>query len=437
MADSKQLPFVLILSLSPALPLPAYADFIADSKLNLGLRTLYYNNDFRDNSSGPSRTEELAQGFRLDYQSGYTAGPIGLGVNAIGLLGVTLDSGAGRHQGSSMIPSAGDHPADEWSRLGLTFKMKASKTELLAGTLFPKLPILVANDGRLLQQTYQGGMITSNELDNLTLVAGKLDKVTGRGSSDRTGLAVGGGREQSDSFSFAGLDYKLGSNLLLQYYHASLKDYYRQDFVGAVHTLPLGETQKFKTDLRYFRSRGQGANAAGEAGYQVSGYTRDGDGRIDNDTWSATFTYTVNGHSLLAGYQKVSDHSAFVQPNQGSLGGGVEAGGSSTYLYTDRLASNFTRAGQASRYVQYAYDFAAAGIPGLSASVMYVDSDSIKRASGGDQREWERDLSLGYVLQSGPLKGLGFVWLNAKLHSEAVANQDQNRLLMTYTLALF
>ncbi|MFJ4192552.1 OprD family outer membrane porin [Pseudomonas sp. NPDC089534] len=415
----------------------AHADFVTDSKLNLGLRTLYYDNDYRDNTSGPSRTAELAQGFKLDYQSGYTDGPVGVGINALGLMGVTLDSGRGRHQGSSMIPSDGDGPADEWSRLGVTFKMKASKTELLAGTLFPKLPILVANDGRLLQQTFQGAMVTSSELDGLTLVGGKLDKATGRGSTDRTGLAVGGGREQSDSFTFAGFDYKLGSNLLLQYYHASLKDYYRQDFIGAVHTLPIGETQKLKTDLRYFRSRAQGANADGQSGYQVAGFTQDGDGKIDNDTWSATFTYTVNGHSLLAGYQKVSDHSAFVQPNQASLGGGVEAAGSSTYLYTDRLASNFTRAGQATRYAQYGYDFAALGVPGLTTSIMYLDSDSIKNAKGGDQREWERDLSLGYVIQSGSFKGLGFVWLNALLHSEAVPNQSQNRLLVTYTLSLF
>jgi hypothetical protein len=436
-AESRQFPIVLLMAIGPLLPLTASADLIADSKLNLGLRTLYFNNDFRDNTTGPSRTEELAQGIKLDFQSGYTDGPIGIGVDALGLIGVTLDSGRGRHRSSTMIPSDGDRPADEWSRLGLTFKMKASKTELLAGTLFPKLPILVANDGRLLQQTFQGAMLTSNEFDRLTLVAGKLNKVTGRGSSDRSGLAVGGGREQSDSFTFAGADYKLGSNLLLQYYHASLKDYYRQDFLGAVHVLPIGETQKLKTDLRYFRSRAQGANASGKAGYQVSGFTQGGDGEIDNDTWSATLTYTVNGHSVLAGYQKVSDNSAFVQPNQGALDGGIDAGGASTYLYTDRLASNFTRAGQATRYVQYAYDFAAVGIPGLNASIMYLDSDAIKTATGSNMREWERDLTLGYVIQSGRLKGLGFIWLNGLLHSEAIANQNQNRLLVTYTLSLF
>jgi hypothetical protein len=53
----------------------------------------------------------------------------------------------------------------------------------------------------------------------------------------------------------------------------------------------------------------------------VGGYTEDGDGKIDNHTWSAALTYSVQGHALMAGYQAVSDGSNFVQPNQGSLGG--------------------------------------------------------------------------------------------------------------------
>ncbi|HBN8522178.1 TPA: OprD family porin [Pseudomonas aeruginosa] len=431
------MPCSVALSVAAAFPLAAHADFIADSKLNFGLRNLYYNNDYRDNKAGPSKTAEWAQGFKLDYQSGYTAGTIGLGIDALGLWGITLDSGTGRHQGSTMIPSDGNSAVGEWSRLGATFKAKVSKTEFRAGALLPKLPILVFNDGRLLPQTFEGGMVTSSEFDDLTLVAGKLTKATGRGSSDRTGLSVAGGKEDSNDFSFGGVDYQLNKNLLLQYYHASLKDYYRQDFLGAIHIIPISESSKIKTDLRYFRSESQGANASGDPDHLVAGYTRNGDGEIDNKTWSATFTYTTGGHSLLGGYQKVSANSAFVQLNQASLDGDVGAGGSSTYLYTDRLASNFTRAGQATRYVQYGYDFAAAGVPGLNASIMYLDSDGIKTARGANQSEWERDLSLGYVVQTGPLRGLGFLWLNGLLHSEAVPNQDQNRILVTYTLSLF
>lgn len=413
-----------------------YADFAGDSKLTLKVRNVYHNMDFRDRAYGTSRSAEWAQGFRLDFESGYTDGTVGFGVDAMGLLGVTLDSGRGRHIANSMIPSDGDRAADEWSRLGLTLKMKASATETRLGTLMPTLPILVSNDGRLLPQAFQGGMLTSKEIDGLTLIGGKIDKVTGRGSTDRTGLSVAGGREDSDAFYFAGLDYKIGNDLTLQYYQASLEDYYRQQFGGAVYNWTIAENHTLKTDLRYFRTRGQGANASGDSGYRVGGFTQNGDGEIDNDTWSATFIYSTSGHSFLLGYQDVSDNSNFVQPNQGSQPD-KGAGGASVYLYTDRLASSFNRAGQKTRYAQYSYNFAALGLPGLNAAVMMLDSDGIKTVNRGDRGEYERDLVLSYAVQSGTFKGLGVTWLNGSLKSEVDSDMLLNRVIVNYTVPIF
>lgn len=432
----KSVCYVLIPVVGPVVAENACAEFVRDSKLNLGMRNVYHNMDYRSGNVGTSKTEEWGQAFKLDYQSGYTEGTVGFGVDALGMLGLTLDSGKGRHKTNTMIPSDGDEAVDEWTRLGLTLKMKVSATEARFGTLMPKLPILVANDGRLLPQTFQGGMVTSNEIDGLTLTAGKIEQATGRGSSDRTGLSVAGGREESNSFYFGGVDYKIGSDLLVQYYQSSLEDYYRQQFAGAVHTWKLADNHTLKTDLRYFRTRSQGANASGKAGYRVGGFTRNGDGEIDNDTWSAAFTYSTSGHSFLLGYQDVSDNSNFVQPNQGTLDGDIDAGGSSTYLLTDRLVSSFNRAGQKTRFAQYSYDFAAAGVPGLNASVMVLDSDGIKTQSNGDQGEWERDLVLSYVIQSGPLKGLGLTWLNASLQSDVAPDTDVNRVVINYSIPL-
>jgi hypothetical protein len=422
--------------MSSFIALNANADFASDSKLNLKVRNVYHNMDFRDRSYGTSMSEEWAQGFRLDFESGYTQGALGFGLDAMGLMGVTLDSGRGRHIANSMIPSDGDRAADEWSRLGLTLKMKASATEARVGTLLPSLPILVANDGRLLPQTFQGGMVTSKEIDGLTLIGGKITQATGRGSTDRTGLAVAGGREDSNAFYFAGLDYKVGPDVLLQYYQSSLEDYYRQQFGGAVYNWKLAENHSLKTDLRYFRTRGQGANASGDAGYRVGGFTHNGDGEIDNDTWSATFIYSTSGHSFLLGYQEVSDNSNFVQPNQGSLPNDGAAG-TSIYLYTDRLAASFNRAGQNTRYAQYSYNFAALGVPGLNASVMMLDSDGIKTASRGNQGEGERDIILSYAVQSGSLKGLGVTWLNGSLKSDVDSDMVLNRVIFNYTIPIF
>ncbi|WP_019579790.1 OprD family porin [Pseudomonas mandelii] len=419
-----------------ALSTHAFADFLSDSRATLGMRNFYFNNDNRDGTAAPSKTEEWAQGFMLDYKSGYTNGTVGFGVDALGLMGVTLDSGKGRHVGSTMIPSDSDNRAvDEWSRLGLTGKVKMSKTELRYGTLIPKLPILVANDGRVLPQTFEGGQITSSEFKDLTLTGGRIEHATGRGSTDQTGLAALGGTRESNQFDFAGGDWKVTKDLTAQYYYAHLDDYYTQQFFGLIHTLAISDNQSLKTDLRYFKTDSSGANSSGTPGYRISGFTTNGDGEIDNRTWSAALIYTLGGHAITGGYQSVSDGSNFTQLNQGSLPD-KGAGGTSLYLYTDRLIQSFTRAGERTAFGQYAYDFAALGVPGLKASVMYLSGDNIKTTSGDNQKEWERDISLDYVLQSGALKGVGFGWRNGKSNSDASRNQEQNRVFVSYSIPL-
>lgn len=419
-----------------ALSSQAHADFLSDSKATLGMRNFYFNNDNRDGPAAPSKTEEWAQGFMLDFKSGYTDGVVGFGVDALGLMGVTLDSGKGRHVGSNMIPSDSDNRAvDEWSRLGLTGKVKVSKTELRLGTLMPKLPILVANDGRLLPQTFDGGQITSSEFKDLTLTGGRIEHATGRGSSDRTGLAATGGTRESNAFDFAGGDWKITKDLTAQYYYANLDNYYTQQFFGLLHTLTISDSQSLKTDLRYFRTDSSGANSSSTSGYRISGYTEGADGEIDNRTWSAALIYTAGAHALTAGYQSVSSGSNFTQLSQGNLPD-KGAGGASLYLYTDRLIQTFTRAGERTAFGQYAYDFAGVGVPGLKASVIYLSGDNIKTFTGDSQKEWERDIGLDYTIQSGGLKGAGFGWRNGKSNSEASRNQDQNRLIVSYSIPL-
>ncbi|VVM43165.1 Porin-like protein NicP [Pseudomonas fluorescens] len=423
-------------------PDAALADFIADNHGTLNVRNFYFNNDYRDQPGpqGQSKLREWGNALMLDLKSGYTDGALGFGLDAFGTLGVRLDGGAGNHRGSSMFPDDSDGSAvDEYSRLGLTAKARFANTELRVGTLQPKLPILVSNDGRLLPQTFEGAMLTSKAIDSLTLVGGRLTKTTGRASSNDSGLAVAGGRRESDDFSFAGADYQVNKQLLLQYYRAQLDNYYDQDFMGLTHLFPVVEGQTFKTDLRYFRTRAEGQNNSAQgraAGYTLSGHG-DVPGRIDNDTWAAIFTYNVGGHSLVAGYQSVSSGSNFTQLNQASTGEG--AAGASTYLPTDRFASSFLRAGEDTAFGMYSYNFVASGLPGLTASIGYYRGTHIKQAGAADAREWERDIIVDYVIQSGSFQGVGFGLRNAALRSGVPSDgaQDQTRLVMSYTLAMF
>ncbi|WCM51221.1 OprD family porin [Pseudomonas sp. WJP1] len=419
------------------------AGFIEDSKASVSSRTMYYNNDNRD---GGADQRETAEGLKFDYLSGFTQGTVGFGFDAQALVGIHLDGGKGHHPDSNtFFPSDTDGSAvHEWSRVAGNVKARFSKTEAhYGGALQPNMPILVANDSRLLPQTFEGGTITSKEIDNVTFNVGQLEHAAGRASSNTAGLAVNGGTQDSNKFRYAGADWKVTKDLMLQYYYANLEDYYKQNFLGLVHVYPISANQSFKTDLRYFDSSSDGKN--GDPGYVFNnngGFAKN-PGEVDNKTWSAMFTYTLGGNAFLLGHQRVNDDGGFVYLNQGSVvdsrGRNQGEGGTSFYLFTDAMINGFVRAGENTTFGQYTYDFAAAGVPGLKASVAYLRGDNIKakNGTGSDMSEWERDMRVDYTIQQGTLKGLGVTLRHGVYRGSEIdiADQDQTRLIFNYTYA--
>jgi hypothetical protein len=421
------------------------AGFLEDSKASVSSRTMYYDADMREGAgTAANRQRETAEGLKFDYLSGFTQGTVGFGIDAQALVGIHLDGGKGHHpigNSNSFFPSDGNASADEWSRLDGNVKARFSKTEAhLGGALAPNLPILIANDSRLLPQTFDGGTITSKEIDNVTFNVGQLEHASGRASSNRTGLAVAGGTQDSNQFRYAGADWKVTKDLLLQYYYANLEDYYKQNFLGLVHVYPIAPNQSFKTDIRYFDSRSDGKN--GDVGYRFNnnnGFAKT-PGEVDNKTWSAMFTYTLGGNAFLLGHQRVNDDGGFVFLNQGSLvddkGRQEGAGGASFYSFTDATVGSFIRAGENTTFGQYSYDFASLGVPGLKASIAYLNGQDIKATNGigKDLSEHETDARIDYVIQTGALKGFGTTLRHGTYRGNtSTLDQDQTRLIFNYT----
>jgi len=421
------------------------AGFIEDSKATLKLRNFYINSDNRNANSGPTQ-KEWGQAFQLEYTSGYTQGTVGFGVDAIGLLGVRLDSTKQNHgnptssgYGGIVFPTESNGEAvNDFSSLGATAKVKISQTELRYGTLLPKTPVISYNDGRLVPQTFQGGQIVSNEIKDLTLTAGQVEHAKGRNSSNNEGLSIGGANggsnyrngRFSNQFRYAGADYKLTKDLLVQYWYGGLEDFYKQHYLGAVHNWAIGPGV-LKSDFRYFHSTDDGKNGDTAAWYTTGYYggttTK---GKVDNDLYSALFLYSVAGHTFGGGYQVSNGDSDFPWLNQGD--------GSSNYTITDSQIQKFGRAGERTWQARYSYDFAKVGVAGLTAGVVYLKGDNIDAAIG-DRSEWERDITVAYVVPEGPLKNFGVMWKNAAWRSDlATTNkaQDENRVILSYSIPL-
>ena len=404
-------PPLLLLSTLPGLALAQEQGFIEDATATVQMRNFYFNRDYRDSAAPKAKSEEWAQGFILNAQSGYTQGSVGVGVDLIGRLGIKLDSGAGR-TGSLLLPEHGNGSADDFSSLGAAVKLKVSRTELKVGELLPTLPILQYNDARLLPQTFQGAMLTSKEFTGLTLNAGQMRSFTQRNSSNREDLFIDGrAYATSDRYNYLGGEYRFNQErTMVGLWGAELEDIYRQRFIQFTHKQPVG-AWTLGANIGLLDSEEQGQAKAGQ---------------IDNRSFFTALSAGLGGHTLMAAWQRMygEDASIWLSPT-------------TTVLPNDIQVRNFASAQEKAWQLRYDYNFAAMGVSGLTSFVRYVRGDNVAVAGGNDGKEWERDFDVSYVIQSGPLKNLGLRWRNAMVRSSFGPSVDDNRLIVSYSLALF
>ena len=252
-----------LLSFGLLSPLAACADLIADSQLNLGLRNFYLDRDLRGDSSPTSRVGSWTQGFDLRFQSGYSEGPLQFGLDASGQYVYRLDGGGGRGP-DTVIPyddSRGE-PLRDYGRAALTAKLRYGKTELTIGEHRPRLPVAFFDDSRQMVSTFHGFQISSQEIQGLSLTAGRFDRIASRESANHEKLYLftrpNGPRHVSDGLNFAGASYELLPNLSASYFYGQLEDIYRQHYLGLSHKQSLAGGYQLKTDLRYYDNREDG-----------------------------------------------------------------------------------------------------------------------------------------------------------------------------------
>ncbi|WP_285415516.1 OprD family porin [Pseudomonas sp. efr-133-TYG-5] len=405
---------------------PAQASgFLEDTTAKIESRTVYFNRDFRDghtaSDQGASKREESAQGFILNLQSGYTEGTVGFGIDALGMLGLQLDSSPDRSN-SGLLPSSGENPRGskgQYAKMGLTAKVKVSDTVLKYGALLPDLPLLKYNDGRLLPTLFNGALLTSREIKDLTFMAARLDNYTARDSTDSQDIRVHCKNKRyacnitADHFDMYGFDYKINDRLTAQYHYAELEDIYRQHFIGLLANQPLGEGV-LKADLRVLKSADSGDARAGS---------------IDNRALSGMLSYGISGHTFSAGWQRMNGDNSMPYLD-----------GSNPYLVNYVQVNDFAAAQERSWQLRYDYDFKAIGINGLSFLTRYVNGDHIK-VPGSDQegKEWERDSELKYEIQTGTFKDVSLRLRNATYRSnyeKFARDVDETRLIVSYNFSL-
>ena len=396
-------------------PLAHAEGFIEDTKVGANARNFYIGREFRDDAiNNRSKAEEWTQSFILNVQSGYTPGPVGFGVDVLAGLAVKLDGGRGT-RGTGLLPvHDGNRPADDYGRFGVAAKAKFSNTELKVGEMMPVLPILRADDGRSLPQTFQGGMVTSKELDGLTLYGGQFRQNSPRDDASMEDMSLNGvSSATSDRFNFLGGEYAFNDKrTTVGLWTAELKDVYEQQYLQLLHTQPLSDNLALTANLGYFQGEDDGSARAGE---------------LDNKTYSGLFGLKTGGNTFYVGLQKVSGDTGWMRVN-GTSGGS---------LANDSFNNAYDNAGERSWQLRHDYNFAAMGVPGLTLMNRYISGNNIKTAGSNDGEEWGRETELAYTIQNGPAKNLNIKWRNSSFRSEVnTRDLDENRLIFNYPLSI-
>ncbi|EKT4522350.1 OprD family porin [Pseudomonas juntendi] len=406
--------------------------FIEDSHANVLLRNAYIN---RDKKHGTDDQIEWGQAFIGTFNSGFTQGTVGVGVDAFGLYAIRLDGGKGHNGGAGVdffkpSDTAPTNSPHNLARGGAAVKFRVSNTVLKYGDQMPALPVLQYDDARLLPESFTGTLITSKEIKGLELNAGRFTQEARKSAEGRDS----GGLKSINVF---GGSYKFTDNFTAALYTADNEDVMKKHYLGLNYVFPIAADQSLTLDFNGYKSDidNKYVRAAGLNG-------------DSNTIWSLAATYAFGPHSITLAHQRSTGDTGY---NYGwyQNRGGVGDGGSTIYL-ANSYWSDFNAEDERSWQLGYGLDFGAFGIPGLTYKVAYVVGDNINTRNAanpqgfGEGKEREIFNQIRYVVQEGPAKDLSvklrssFVRTNTAVRQNGY-NDDGNevRVFVEYPISIF
>ncbi|WP_338521523.1 OprD family porin [Pseudomonas batumici] len=399
--------------------------FVDDSHLNVLLRNAYINRDYKNGNPDKIEWGQAAIG---TFQSGFTQGTVGVGVDAFGLYALRLDGGRGETgaQGIDFFKKDNNgNPAKDLAKGGAAVKFRLSNTVLTYGDQMPALPLLNYDNSRLLPESYTGTLITSKEIEGLELNAGHFTaesrkSAEGRDSGGLKGIDILGG------------SYQFTKQFKAALYASDVDEVLKKQYLNLNYVFPIASDQSLTLDFNGYRTQL-------DRGYALE---QNAQGR-DNRIWSLAATYALGAHSFTVAHQSSTGSSLLGYPYGGYQKGQDRVGdGGNTINLANSYWSDFNAADERSWQLGYGLDFGAFGVPGLTYNVAYVRGDNIttSTSTGGTEREFFNQVK--YVVQSGPAKDLSVKLRSSILRvsnksSEYNVSGNEVRVYVDYPINVF
>ncbi|URM30160.1 OprD family porin [Pseudomonas frederiksbergensis] len=390
--------------------------FFEDQSLTVKSRILYMNRDFKNGASNNQSTankerikgyrEETGLGVQAVYESGFTQGTVGFGLDALANGMVKLDSGPGR-TGNGMFGKDSDGtPEDTQSNAGGAVKFRLSDTVLKHGNQYVASPVFSTDDSRLLPEVATGTLITSKEIKGLELSGGHFTAMRAQNQMGHDSLGL-------KSADIAGATYQFTDNFVAGVAASDVEDHFKKQYINANYTLPINDDQSLNFDFNGYRSKSQGQELSGD---------------VDNRIWSLAAAYSLGAHKFTLAHQRSTGDTGYVY--------GVDGGGT-IFLANSVQYSDFNGQDERSWQARYDLNMKSYGVPGLSFMTRYITGDNIS-TDDGEAKEHEWDFETKYVLQSGPAKDLSFRVRNAVYRANSAYDSDKvdTRLIIEYPLSI-
>ncbi|MCX4028724.1 outer membrane porin, OprD family [Endozoicomonas sp. SM1973] len=403
--------------------------FIEDSTGKLSIRNYYFNENGKNGDLKDRR--EWVQGFRFDFVSGYLFDTIGFDYSAGAAF--KLDNPADNTKYNEKY-SATNLPVDSE---GNDVNNIAGTTQAYVKAKFGGENLNVNGKYGLMQQGTETfgtsgsrvlpssifGTYAEGNVYGVKLYGARFTETSPRHQSYFSKDLENGSGEEIDQLDIIGAGYELNNGLGFVVEHGKSDDYIKKRFAKVYYTVDLGNDMSLDLDARYGKAEENGDKFDKFSG--ANAYKNDD---YESRYYNATATLNVGGASFGVGYNQTKDgdwHSGYFDQDHGTFN-------SSLSLYSN----DFANEGEKAWVVNASYDFANAGVPGLTAGVSYGYGDGIERANDSDDKEREFAQEVTYKFQDGPLKDLSVQWQHWN-YSGHQTDEDSHRIKLIYDIALF
>jgi hypothetical protein len=259
-----------------------------DSQLNFLLRSFISKQTVNGAFTRHAWTENL----QVNFESGFTPGVIGVGVDVSPFLAVRVNSSAN----PGNLAHTGEPDDRAWAYLG-KYAVKAkigANTVLKYGLLQTSNPVMESKDNRGLPPTYRGLTLVSTVAPGVTVDAGSFDKMVARGRSSLGPLSTnfGGVPIARERYVGASWDYAEGANATL--YASQARDVWNQVYLAWTEPLGTAAEIQWSSGLNLYLTQGQGKRLQGD---------------IDNRAYSIGLTGKRGAFTGMFAFQQVAgDH---------------------------------------------------------------------------------------------------------------------------------